>query len=1317
MRLPYCLSRTTRGSHHPSSSHPIRTSFPIYLIWTVILYLILPPAPTFPPVYWTLNTAACPDYLRLLSEDFARPGSSDCTTFIQLVKALQTLTPTPPATAVTPSPVSPPTQQPATVSPRLAFPDKFDGSPSKCKGFLLQCSIFVNQQPTLYPTDASKISFVCSLLTGKALDWATAVWGTDGSVFPTFNYFLQRFREVFDHPSGGKNAGEQLLALSQGSSTAAEFTLNFRTLAAQTTWVEDTLKLLFCRGLNTDLQTELACRDEGRSLEEFIELAIHIDNLIRSRRPSRFNTLNPPSVSLTNTHPEPMQLGFTRLTPEERERRIQLHLCLYCGKTGHLRASCPPRPSASSLKMVSPGEGRVTALTEGLKMQVGPEHSETLKFYVISSPNHPLILGLPWLQQHEPYSWKRNEIRQWGPDCYHQCIPASSRIPVNTITCNDSPIEATGLPAEYHDLIEAFSKSKATQLPPHRPSDCAIELLPGTTPPKGRIFPLSQPESEAMKNYIEEELSKGFIRPSTSPAAAGFFFVKKKDAALEQLRQAKYFTKLDLRSAYNLFRIREGDEWKTAFSTSSGHYEYCVMPFGLANSPSVFQSFINDVFRDMLDRWVIVYIDDILIYSSSLQEHILHVRAVLQRLIKHQLYAKAEKCEFHQMSISFLGYIISHEGVSMDEAKVRAVTEWPQPRTLKELQRFLGFANFYQHFIRGFNLQQPPYFRLPDPSLPFVVEVEASSTGIGAILSQRHGSPAKMFPCAYYSRKLSSAERNYDVGNRELLAMKSAMEEWRHWLEGAEHPFTILTDHKNLEYLRSAKRLNPRQARWALFFTRFNFTVTYRPGTKNTKADSLSRMTESTDQPNTEETIIPENLLVAPVQWDIITEINLTNEQHPPPPECPPQLTYVPETHREQLLQQVHSTPSSGHPGITATLHLLKNRFWWPTINQDTQTFVKNCTVCNTCKPSRQLPAGLLQPLPIPQCPWSHIAIDFVTDLPNSQGKTTILTVVECFSKSCQLIPLPKLPTALETAETLCNFVFRFYGLPEDILSDRGPQFTSRANGQTERLNQELACFLRTYCHSHQTDWSRYLMWAEYAQNSLLKPATGLTPFKCVLGYQPPLFPWSGEPSDLPPVNEWLQRSEETWNRAHIHLQRAVRHQVEQANRHRHPNPEYTPGQCQPETCVSDYPAGNLSPRYVGPFKILRQITPVSFHLELPSNYHISPTFHVSLLKPADGPGEMTEEEGAEAQMPPPILVDGEEAYQVRDLLNSRHRGGVLQYLVDWEGYGPEERSWVNARDILDPTLKEAFHQAHPEKPAPAEDPGINSHLASGACM
>lgn len=176
-----------------------------------------------------------------------------------------------------PAQSNPPPAVTSPVSPRLAFPENFDGTPTKCKGFLLQCSLFVSQQPSLYPSDSSRIAFVCSLLTGRALEWATAVWRTDGSTFPTFETFLQQFREFREG-----NAGEQLLTLSQGRRSAAEYALSFRTIAAQTTWVEDTLKLLFRKGLTSELQSELACRDEGKSLSEFIDLAIQIDNLIRS---------------------------------------------------------------------------------------------------------------------------------------------------------------------------------------------------------------------------------------------------------------------------------------------------------------------------------------------------------------------------------------------------------------------------------------------------------------------------------------------------------------------------------------------------------------------------------------------------------------------------------------------------------------------------------------------------------------------------------------------------------------------------------------------------------------------------------------------------------------------------------------------------------------------------------------------------------------------------------------------------------------------------------------------------------------------------
>ncbi len=233
------------------------------------------------------------------------------------------------------------------------------------------------------------------------------------------------------------------------------------------------------------------------------------------------------------------------------------------------------------------------------------------------------------------------------------------------------------------------------------------------------------------------------------------------------------------------------------------------MPFRLVNSPSVFQAIIKDVFRDMLNRWVIVYMDDILVYSDSLETYISHVRAVLQRLISHQLYAKAEKCEFYQTSTMFLGYVVSPEGVAMDDHKVQAILNWPKPMTVKEMQRFLGFANFYRRFIRDFSSIAAPLTSMkkrresrqsqfwspaadqafghlkehlstaailhhPDPEHKLAVEIDASSTGVGAVLSQRHGSPPKLFPCAYFSRKLNQAEQDYDVGNRELLAMKAA---------------------------------------------------------------------------------------------------------------------------------------------------------------------------------------------------------------------------------------------------------------------------------------------------------------------------------------------------------------------------------------------------------------------------------------------------------------------------------------------------------------------------------------------------------------
>ncbi|KAK3553025.1 hypothetical protein QTP86_031215 [Hemibagrus guttatus] len=688
-----------------------------------------------------------------------------------------------------------------------------------------------------------------------------------------------------------------------------------------------------------------------------------------------------------------MQLGRSRLAERVHRQHGQMRLCYNCGASGHLSARCLER--SSSAQSAHWGGTRQTEL---LEFQMGLFHHEHLAFYVTSSLANPVILGFPWLRRHDPQiSWRSGELVHWSPTCLKECLHERVSRPCRTSCMKETIPSAHGhVPHAYADFQEVFSEESAARLTSHQAWDCAIDLLPNASPPRGRVYPLSLPEAKAMEDYIETALAAAHIRPSTSPAA-GFFFVGKKDgglwpcidyrglnaitvwypyllplvpAALEQLRGARIFTKLDLRSAYNLVRIHKGDD-----GISSPH------------------------------QWGIAYIDDILVYSTSMEEHVHHVREVLSRLQRHHLYIKLEKCKFHRTTVMFLGYVISRQGVEMDAVKVQEVTEWPSPTTVRELQRFLGFANFYRRFIRNYSSVAGPLTSLlrgkpkrltwtdqaraafqqlkdcfttapilwhPDPDLPFVVEVDASSSGLGAVLSQHHGEPGKLHPCAFYSRKLTAVEANYDVGNWELLSIKAALEEWRHWLEGARHPFQVLTDHRNLEYLCGTKHLNPQQARWALFFTRFQ---TYRPGSKNGKADALSRQFEASNEPVQADLILPATAILAPVRWNLVEEIRRAHADEPPPAGCPPTKIFMPLQFRPQVMQWVHEAPSSGHPGIHRSTQLICRRFWWPSLGPDVEGYVQACPTCAQARTSRQLPEGLLEPLPIPRRPWSHLSV------------------------------------------------------------------------------------------------------------------------------------------------------------------------------------------------------------------------------------------------------------------------------------------------------------------------------------------------------
>jgi hypothetical protein len=278
-------------------------------------------------------------------------------------------------------------------------------------------------------------------------------------------------------------------------------------------------------------------------------------------------------------------------------------------------------------------------------------------------------------------------------------------------------------PEDYHEYQDVFSKSSASTLPPHRSYNLKIDLEEGAEPPIGRMYSLSEKEMGALREFLDDNLNNGFVRPSNSSHGAPILFVKKKDGSLrlcvdfrglnkiskkdryplplisdllDSPGKARIYTKIDLQHAYHLVRIQEGDEWKTTFRTKYRSFEWLVMPFGLSNAPSAFQRFMNDVFADMLDVCMVVYLDDILIYSSDKTTHHKQVKEVLRCLRKHGLYAKPEKCEFNRESVEYLGYILSADGLIMAVDKVQVIQDWPKPWKVKDVQSFLGFANFYR---------------------------------------------------------------------------------------------------------------------------------------------------------------------------------------------------------------------------------------------------------------------------------------------------------------------------------------------------------------------------------------------------------------------------------------------------------------------------------------------------------------------------------------------------------------------------------------------------------------------------------------------
>uniref|UniRef100_A0A8C5ML73 ribonuclease H n=1 Tax=Leptobrachium leishanense TaxID=445787 RepID=A0A8C5ML73_9ANUR len=590
-------------------------------------------------------------------------------------------------------PVSPVVQ---TSQVHMTAPMRFDGTPSECRGFLVHVDIHFKLNPQMFFSDIAKVGFIINHLSGRALTWATPLWEAEKPIIGDYKEFIAELQRTFNPTRKATVAGKSLFRIRQGNRTVSDYAIEFKTLISDVNWTNETLVLAFMEGLSESLMHELAPRKLPEVLCELIVYCIDLDNQIRDRRTPREKPKRPlPRLAPVFQAPprelsppsEPMQLGRTRLTEEERTRRFREGLCLYCGLGGHVRFQCPTRPKmhdkpeklphlrqlrrqALGVTCMSPVKDtklmlpvslawetktthttafldsgaagnfidvnytssislplvvretplaveaidgrplscpRITHDTVTVVLTTGLLHKEEIIFQVIHSPSNPVVLGFPWLVEHNPViDWAKGEILSWSPACFGTClIPIQHVGALNTPT---APPLSTEVPDQYADLRAVFDKREAEKLPPHRPYDCAIDIHPGTMPPRGKVYPLSIKENQIMEEYIKENLERGFIRRSSSPAGAGFFFVSKKEGDLrpcidyrglnkitiknvypipliselfDRLRGSAVYTKLDLRGAYNLIRIKEGHEWRTAFNTRSGHYEYLVMPFGL----------------------------------------------------------------------------------------------------------------------------------------------------------------------------------------------------------------------------------------------------------------------------------------------------------------------------------------------------------------------------------------------------------------------------------------------------------------------------------------------------------------------------------------------------------------------------------------------------------------------------------------------------------------------------------------------------------------------------------------------------------------
>jgi len=995
------------------------------------------------------------------------------------------------------------------------------------------------------------------------------------------------------------------------------------------------------------------------------------------------------------------------------------------------------------------------------------------------------------------------------------------------------------LPEQYQWAKDLFDPKEASQLPPHRNGmDHAIELNEGKDgkkpeAPWGPLYNMSKGELLVLRKELTSLLDKGFIRASSSPAASPVLFAKKpggglrlcidyralnaltrKDRyplpliqeTLNNVAKAKWFTKLDVIAAFHKIRIREGDEWLTAFRTRFGLYEWLVTPFGMANSPSTFQRYINWALREFLDDFCSAYLDDVLIYTDgSLQQHREHVNKVLKKLRDAGLFVDINKCEFEVKSTKYLGFIIeAGKGILMDPQKVKAIKEWEAPTTVKGIRSFLGFANFYRKFIKNFASIAAPLTRLTgnvpfrwtkeeeeafeylknafitepvlaqfDPDLETVLETDSSGYATGAVLSQ-FGKDGILRPCAYFSRKSSAHECNYEIHDKELLAVIRALEEWDAELRSVKS-FRVITDHKNLEYFMKPRMLNERQMRWSLLLGRYNMEILYRPGKQNIRADVLSRREQdmprndqddrlqhrliqvlkpstayyeeeekSEDlkeelvlagsiqiralpaatqepmeiQPNELETLWEESRESDAVYQGAVEALKKNERRFPIAlrlkcsiAECRLEgetlyyrnRKWVPDSEplRTRIIEQSHSSLATGHPGRQITYQIVARDFFWPGMSDAIRRFIRNCDTCGRTKPWKEGLQGLLKPLPVPERIWKEVSMDFITELPESNGCTNLMVVTDRLSKDPVFVPIPDLKTDT-VVQAYFTHVLAYHWIPDAIVTDRGPQFLSlfwerlcqllrikrrlstafhpQTDGSTERMNSVWEAYMRAFVNWAQQDWATLCPMAQIAIKGRDATSTGVSPFFLQHGYNVEPIQLEIESPRQQESKTGVEKAQSivakmkgVFELAQASMAEAQQEQEKQANRHRREARQLRVGDKVWLKLGQQFSTGRTSRKLdwkSAKYTVTEVIGTHNVRLNIPPGPHN--VFHMDRLRLA-GTDPLPSQQRDDDQ-PPPIQVDGQDEYEVEAILAETYRRvgrgrEHLWYEVKWTGY------------------------------------------------